>query len=155
VGYAPKAPGTFGSLVGVVTIFLSAAFFLRPAHWTDLFSLHPLTDATLMDRHFLVPGSDIHNAALWLPLICAFLLLIFLGLAGVWAAHRAADHVGIKDPQFVVIDEVAGQHLALVLPLIPIAVPNLLAHMDLSVFAVFSALSLVNWKYLLTGFVLF
>src|SRR5262245_28922753 len=76
VGYAPKAPGTFGSLVGVVTIFLSAAFFLRPAHWTDLFSLHPLTDATLMDRHFLVPGSDIHNAALWLPLICAFLLLI-------------------------------------------------------------------------------
>jgi len=42
VGYAPKAPGTFGSLVGVVTIFLSAVFFLRPAHWSDLFSLHRL-----------------------------------------------------------------------------------------------------------------
>src|SRR5262252_1260862 len=73
VGYAPKAPGTFGSLVGVLTIFLSAAFFLRPPHWTDLFSMHPLQDATLMDRHFLVPGSDIHNAEMWLPLACAFL----------------------------------------------------------------------------------
>src|SRR5256885_84673 len=91
VGYAPKAPGTFGSLVGVVTIFLSAVFFLRPAHWSDLFSLHPLADSTLMDKHFLVPGSDIHDAAMWLPLICAFVLLIFLALAGVWASHLAAD----------------------------------------------------------------
>src|SRR5215475_14137318 len=146
VGYAPKAPGTFGSFVGVITIFLSAAFFLRPAHWTDLFSLHPLRDATLMDRHFLVPGSDIHDAAMWLPLVCAFVLLIFLALAGVWASHKAADFAGVKDPQFVVIDEVAGQHLTLVLPLIPIAIPNLLSHLDLSVSAVFSALSLANWK---------
>lgn len=155
VGYTPKAPGTFGSLVGVITIFLSAAFFLRPPHWTDLISLHPLADATLLDRHFLVPGSDLHNAVLWLPLACAFVLLIFLALAGVWASHHAADYSGLKDPQFVVIDEVAGQHLTLVLPLIPIAIPNLLAHMDLSVFAVFAALSLVNWKYLLLGFILF
>ncbi len=155
VGYAPKAPGTFGSLVGVVTIFLSAVFFLRPAHWSDLFSLHPLADSTLMDKHFLVPGSDIHDAAMWLPLICAFALLIFLALAGVWASHRAADYSGIKDPQFVVIDEVAGQHLTLVLPLIPIAMPNLQTHMDFSVYAIFSALSLVNWKYLLAGFLLF
>jgi phosphatidylglycerophosphatase A len=155
VGYAQKAPGTFGSLVGVVTIFLSAVFFLRPAHWTDLFSLHPLADSTLMDQHFLVPGSDIHDAALWLPLACAFTLLIFLALAGVWASHLAADYAGIKDPQFVVIDEVAGQHLTLVLLLIPIAMPNLQTHMDFSIYAIFAALSLVNWKYLLTGFLLF
>ncbi len=155
VGHAPKAPGTFGSLVGVVTIFLSAVFFLRPEHWTDLFSLHPLSDATLMDRHFLVPGSDIHDAAMWLPLLCAFALLIFLALAGVWASHLAADYSGLKDPQFVVIDEVAGQHLTLVLPLIPIAMPHLQAHVDFSVYAIFSALSLVNWKYLLAGFLLF
>src|SRR5215470_3646575 len=75
VGYAPKAPGTFGSLVGVITIFLSAVFFVRPDHWTDLLSLHPLANATLRDQHFLVPGSDIHDAALWLPLGCALLLL--------------------------------------------------------------------------------
>ena len=92
---------------------------------------------------------------MWLPLICAFALLIFLALAGVWASHLAADYSGIKDPQFVVIDEVAGQHLTLVLPLIPIAMPNLQTHTDFSVYAIFSALSLVNWKYLLAGFLLF
>jgi phosphatidylglycerophosphatase A len=54
-----------------------------------------------------------------------------------------------------VIDEVAGQHLTLLLPLIPIALPNLRSHMDLSMFAIFSALSLVNWKYLLLGFIFF
>lgn len=155
VGYVPKAPGTFGSLVGVVTIFLSAAFFLTPEHWTDLFSLHPLQDAMLRDRHFLVPGADIHDAAMWLPLVCAFALLFFLAMAGVWSAHRTAEYAGIRDPQFVVIDEVAGQHLTLVLPLIPIAMPHLTSHVDFSVYAIFSALSLVNWKYLLTGFVLF
>jgi phosphatidylglycerophosphatase A len=155
VGYAPKAPGTFGSFVGVITIFLSAAFFLRPAHWSSLFSLHPLQDSTLMDQHFLVPGSDIHDAAMWLPLVCAFLLLIFLALVGVWASHKAADYSGIKDPQFVVIDEVAGQHLALVLPLIPIALPHLASRQDFSIYAIFTALSLVNWKYLVAGFLLF
>src|SRR5215475_3567815 len=111
VGYLPKAPGTFGSIVGVITIFLSAVFFLRPPHWTDLLSLHPLQNSTLMDQHFLVPGSDIHDAALWLPLGCASLLLVFLALAGVWASQRAAEYLGQKDPQSVVIDEVAGQHL--------------------------------------------
>ena len=155
VGYIPKAPGTFGSLVGVITIFLSAIFFVRPAHWTDVFSRQPLANAALMDQHFLVPGSDIHNAAAWLPLVCASLLLVFLGLAGVWASHLAADYAGIKDPQFVVIDEVGGQHLALVLPLIPIALPHLTSHEDFSIYAIYTALSLVNWKYLLTGFVLF
>src|SRR5499425_805589 len=155
VGYAPKSPGTFGSLVGVVTIFISAVFFLRPARWSDLLSLHPLANSTLMDQHFLVPGSDIHDAVLWLPLACATALLILLGLAGVWASHVAADYAGIKDPQFVVIDEVAGQHLTLLLPLIPIALPHLTSRVDFSIYAIYTALSLVNWKYLLTGFVLF
>ncbi len=53
------------------------------------------------------------------------------------------------------IDEVAGQHLTLLLPLIPIALPNLSAHMDFSLFAIYFALSLLNWKYLLLGFILF
>ena len=68
VGYLPKAPGTFGSLVGVVTAVLSAIFFLHPASMRSLLSGHPLTDAVFSDKHFLVPGSDIHDSALWLPL---------------------------------------------------------------------------------------
>jgi len=155
VGYTPKAPGTFGSLVGVATAFLSAIFFLRPASLREVFSPNPLSDALLLDKHFLVPGSDLHNTTLVLPIVCALSLLVILGAIGVWSASRAAAYSGIADPQYVVIDEVAGQHLALVLPLIPIALPHLTAHMDLSVFAIFFAMSLVNWKYLLLGFILF
>jgi phosphatidylglycerophosphatase A len=155
VGYIPKAPGTFGSLVGVATAFLSAVFFLRPASLGGLLSLHPDYDAVLTDKHFLVPGSDIHNAILALPVFCALALLVLLVAIGVWSASRAAAYTGIEDPQFVVIDEVAGQHLTLLLPLIPIALPHLTTHMDFSDFAIFFALSLVNWKYLLLGFILF
>jgi phosphatidylglycerophosphatase A len=155
VGYAPKAPGTFGSLVGVATAFLCAIFFLHPQRFTQLFSLHPLNDAMLEDRHFLVPGADIHDAALALPIICTVLLLVFLATVGVWSASRVAEYSGTKDPQYVVIDEVAGQHLTLLLPLIPIALPRLSEHFDFSIYAIFSALSLVNWKYLLLGFILF
>jgi phosphatidylglycerophosphatase A len=155
VGYIPKAPGTFGSLAGVATAFLSAIFFLRPTSIMGVFSSHPLSDALFADKHFLVPGSDIHNTMLLLPIFCALGILVILGAIGVWSASRAAAYAGIEDPQFVVIDEVAGQHFALLLPLIPIALPHLTAHMDLSVFAIFFALSLVNWKYLFLGFILF
>src|SRR5437660_4646792 len=68
VGYIPKAPGTFGSLVGVATAFLSAVFFPRPASLGGLLSVHPNYDAVLMDKHFLVPGSDVHDAILALPI---------------------------------------------------------------------------------------
>ncbi|MGB8476739.1 MAG: phosphatidylglycerophosphatase A [Candidatus Acidiferrum sp.] len=155
VGYAPKAPGTFGSLVGVATAFLSAVFFLHPASIGGIFSRHPLTDAVFSDKHFLVPGSNIHDSALALPLVCALALLVLLAAIGVWSAARTADFAGIKDPQFVVIDEVAGQHLTLILPLIPIGLPHLTQHMDFSVYAIFFMLSLLNWKYLLLGFLLF
>jgi phosphatidylglycerophosphatase A len=155
IGRIGKAPGTFGSMVGIATAYLSTFTFLRPSTLRGMFFLHPAPDARLADKHFLVPGSDIHNAVLALPIFCAIGLLIVLGAIGVWSASRAAQYAGIKDPQFVVIDEVAGQHLALLLPLIPIALPNLSEHMDFSVFAIYFALSLLNWKYLLLGFILF
>ncbi|HEY2462373.1 MAG TPA: phosphatidylglycerophosphatase A [Candidatus Acidoferrum sp.] len=154
-GYLRPAPGTYGSLVGVATAVLSAVFFLRPTSMRELFTLHPMTDAMFSDKHFLVPGSDIHNALVILPLLCAAAILIFLVVVGVWSAGQAEAYSGVKDPQFVVIDEVAGQHLALVLPLIPIALPHLTQHFDFSLYAIFFSLSLVNWKYLLLGFVLF
>jgi phosphatidylglycerophosphatase A len=155
VGYLPKAPGTFGSLVGILTAMATALFFLRPHSLRDLVSTQRLTESTLMDHNFLVPGAEIHNAALIVPVISAILLVLFLSLVGVWSAGKAAAYAGVRDPQYVVIDEVAGQHITLILPLIPIAVPDLAAHMDFSTYAIFSALSMLNWKYLLAGFILF
>jgi phosphatidylglycerophosphatase A len=155
VGHAPKAPGTFGSLVGVATAMLTSLFFLRPHSVADLFSRQRLMERTLIDHHFLVPGGDIHDAPLIVPVTCAILLVLFLAFVGVWSAGKAAKFAGIEDPQFVVIDEVAGQHITLILPLIPVAMPNLAAHLDFSQYAIYSALSLLNWRYLLAGFVLF
>ncbi len=152
VGYAPKAPGTFGSLVGVVTAILTSLFFLRPHSIRDLLSQQRLTEATLVDNHFLVPGADIHNAAPIVPVTCAILLVLFLSFVGVWSAGKTAAFAGMEDPPFVVIDEVAGQHITLILPLIPVAMPNLLAHVDFSTYAIFAALSLLNWKYLFSTF---
>jgi len=147
VGYAPKAPGTFGSLVGVITAMLTALFFLRPSHVRDLFSQERLMESTLMDHHFLVPGADIHNAQLIVPVTSAVLLVLLLSLVGVWSAGKAARFAGIEDPQFVVIDEVAGQHIALILPLIPIAMPHLAAHMDFSDYAIYSWFGLLRYQH--------
>jgi len=155
VGYIPKAPGTFGSLVGVLTAFLSAVFFLHPSSLGELFSPNPLADAMMTRRIFLAPGTDPHDVMVILPLIVALVVLAMLVAIGVWSSSRTAAYAGRKDPQFVVIDEVAGQHLTLLLPLIPIALPRPTEHFDLSLYAIFFALSLVNWKYLLAGFVLF
>lgn len=154
-GYLRPSPGTYGSLVGVGTIVLCAIFFLHPVSVSGWFSEHPLSDAMFADKHFLVWGGDIHDSALWLPLFCASLLMVILGAIGVWSSARVAEYSGVKDPQFIVIDEVAGQHLTLLLPLIPIALPHLAEHFDFSGYAIFFALSLVNWKYLLLGFILF
>ena len=53
-------------------------------------------------------------ALLWLggvPLLIAGIIAI--SIAGVWAGERYATALGLKDPSLVVIDEVAGQWLAL------------------------------------------
>ncbi len=65
----------------------------------------------------------------WQPWAAAGLALIAV-LTGIPAATRVARATGLKDPQFVVIDEVAGQLITL------IAAP-------------------VSWKSLLLGFILF
>src|SRR5690242_4956647 len=155
IGYIRKAPGTFGSLAGVVTASLAAIFFLHPRSIREFFSFHPLADAILRENLFGAPGTDIHDATLAYPLLIAGVALLLLSILGVWSATRVASYTGSDDPQHVVIDEVAGQHLTLLLPLIPIALPHITAHMDFSQYAIFFALSLANWKYLLLGFILF
>src|SRR6266481_1914367 len=57
VGYIKKAPGTFGSLVGVATAFLSSVFLPRRASLVGLCFFHQIDGVVLSDKHFLVPGS--------------------------------------------------------------------------------------------------
>ena len=146
VGYAPKAPGTFGSLVGIVVAILT----------------HPVSLITIVGVLFFhgfvgfeVPMLRGHNLPVLL-LIPTLAALLVVGLIGVWSSSRVAEYASLKDPQYVVIDEVSGMHLTLVLAIMPLALPtHLLPADDATVFALYSALSLLNWKYLLAGFVLF
>ena len=68
-------------------------------------------------------------AAFWIIPV-AIVISVLVTLIGIPPSTVVARESGIKDPGFVVIDEVAGQMIAL------IAVP-------------------VNWKYMLAGFILF
>ena len=147
VGYIPKAPGTFGSLVGIVLAVLT----------------HPVSLVMIIGILFLsgrglgieVPMFRGHAAPV-LFLVPSLVALAIIGLLGVWSSSRAATYAGLDDPQYVVIDELSGMHLTLVLAIMPVGLPTrLLPADDASVFALYSAFSLLNWKYLLMGFILF
>jgi phosphatidylglycerophosphatase A len=145
VGYAPKAPGTFGSLVGIVVAILT----------------NPITYVVLLTGGTGI-GMDVNVHDKYLPISMVLLLvpslvaLLIFALVGVWSASRVAEYSGIKDPQYAVIDEVSGMHLTLVLALVPFGSPtNLISPDNASIFALYSGLSLLNWKYLLAGFLLF
>jgi phosphatidylglycerophosphatase A len=132
LGYLPLAPGTWGSLLGV-----ALAWSLR-RHGAMSSFLHP--------ANMQIGGLAAD------PLFLVNLIAIFgIALAGVWISGRVAEFTGHKDPQFVVIDEVSGQMIALLgagwilmpssdridaaLPLVGLTAPN--------------------WKYLMLGFILF
>lgn len=89
LGYSPVAPGTAGSL-GAAILFLTVFF-----------------GSELWGPEFWGAG----RLAVWLVG-----LLIFV-MAGIWSASRAERLFGRKDDGRIVIDEVAGQWIAL-LPLI-------------------------------------
>jgi phosphatidylglycerophosphatase A len=69
--------------------------------------------------------------AIWAGLI-GLPISFAIAVVGLLSATRAAEFAGKKDPQFVVIDEVSGQHLTYLF-----------------------SLTLLDWKYLLLGFILF
>jgi phosphatidylglycerophosphatase A len=135
VGYIPKAPGTFGSLVGVLVGVLSAAV------WVVLALV-----LTIVGLGVDIPTIAGHSAP-WLLFLPSVLVVGAIGIAGVWSASRVANHAGLEDPQFVVIDEISGQHLTLLLGLAP------RLHLDSDVFLLTSRV--LNWKCLLLGFILF
>jgi len=146
LGYLPKAPGTFGSLAGIVL-----AMF--PFWFISLSSLRGGDSAAIYSQGALTVDSFIFFQCL---------LAIAVALIGVWTAGRAAKYWSTKDPQRVVIDEVSGQQLTLLLggfwPLHAstssvesYGKPILWSTHPLGM----SIAILPNWKYLLLGFILF
>jgi len=145
IGYLKPAPGTWGSLFGLLL-----AVVAHPFTW--FFVLGYGLDAILGREIFLRSGA----AGLALLLLPSILVWLSLAWLGVRSSTQVADFTGIKDPQFVVIDEVSGVHLSLILALIPLGGPSAFLHPDDAVaFALYTGMSILNWKYLLAGFVLF
>jgi phosphatidylglycerophosphatase A len=145
LGYLPKAPGTWGSLGGLL---------LALVPW---WAFNAFSVAVNVTKH----GDELAflRMAPWHmdPFVfCQIVLTVLAAAIGVWSADRTADFWGVKDPQRVVIDEVSGQHLTL---LLGCAVP-LWWRLPKDAWTSFpfgfeTVNSALNWKYLLLGFILF
>jgi phosphatidylglycerophosphatase A len=95
VGFFPVAPGTLGSMVGV-GLYLSV--------WAGMDRL--LTARAIANR--------LTALYVFTPQLASMLVVIFfVTMAGIWAASRTERLLRKKDPSVVVIDEVAGQMIAL------------------------------------------
>jgi phosphatidylglycerophosphatase A len=114
-GFLPKAPGTAGSLggvcVSVLTIWIASLVSRQDIHIED---------------HYWTFGH--------LPTHAMLLMTLLISAIGVITADRAARFAQLKDPQWVVIDEVSGQMIT---------------------YHLFFWITPINWKTLLLGFVLF
>ena len=117
LGYLPKAPGTWGAAGGVLLeilvgwiIFCKSAPVLRIER-DVYFGTSPLISSYLQ---------------VWVAVVIAFL--------GVIVANRAARYAQMKDPQWIVIDEVSGQ---------------------LITYHLFFLVMPLYWKTYLLGFILF
>jgi phosphatidylglycerophosphatase A len=95
VGYFPIAPGTMGSLVGV-------GLYLAVWGW-----LYEILEAN-------AARGKLNLLYIFTPQLAVMLLVIFVvTVVGIWAATRVEKASQKKDPSIVVIDEVAGQMIAL------------------------------------------
>src|SRR5574338_77163 len=102
VGYLPVAPGTFGSIVGVI-IYLAVS-------WVEAGYAISLS----------VRGWRFEEITATIYAVNAVLLLL-LTLAGIWASGRSTELLGNSDPSAAVVDEVIGQ--LIVFLFVPFAIP--------------------------------
>jgi phosphatidylglycerophosphatase A len=144
LGCIPIAPGTWGSLGGIV---------LAGLPWWTFFGVAAASGFGLGVGPIRLPFT---SRTMDFFLFSNLVLLFLTGATGIWAANQAAAYWRQKDPQKVVIDEVSGQHLTY---LLGCAVPSIhggssamWSGMPIALITLHSPL---NWKYLLVGFILF
>jgi phosphatidylglycerophosphatase A len=145
LGYLPKAPGTWGSLGGLLLVVVPSCLYFGSE------TLYMVARGDLGDFFVRVPDGYF-NQYMW----AYILLFALISAVGVWAAMRAAEFWQQKDPGRVVIDEVSGQFLTLLLGCgVPIwwKFPEVRYATVAPGFIIMR--SALNWKYLLLGFILF
>src|SRR6202051_2624511 len=125
-----------------ISLAIATAFGLgylpkAPGTWGSLGGVAISLGMTwLFSRKTLQYANFERNANFWTvgltPANAEYVIVALVALLGVVVADRVAKFAGKKDPQFVVIDEVSGQMLTY-----------------------FSPFTVLNWKSLLLGFILF
>jgi phosphatidylglycerophosphatase A len=125
IGYLPLAPGTWGSAAAIALVAGTAAL-------------------TRAESGPMIVVSE-------------FSLLLALAAIGLWASQRVVAALpSDPDPGYVVIDELSGQTIALVAGLALSAWTTLPSQEAISArIAATLQTGLLNWKYLLAGFILF
>ena len=96
VGFIPIAPGTFGSVVGI-----GAWAIVRGGVLAILWPFAGRNNLNLLHITYGLIAAEL-------------VVVILITLAGIWAASHVERLHAAKDPQKVVIDEVAGQFIALI-----------------------------------------
>lgn len=145
LGNIPVAPGTFGSLGGILLALLP--WWLVVAS-VAIYSARNEGDGSL----FFSTTSASRDPFL----IAQIVLAILIGAFGVWSANRAGKFWAQKDPQRVVVDEVSGQHLALLVGCgVPIWWRASATVFRTSPIGLISLRAALNWQYLLLGLILF
>jgi len=138
----PTTPTSSGKRKPNVSFALATAFGLgylpiAPGTWGSLGGVAiTLAMEWITSRKMLLYMNMERDANFWtvglLPAKVDYVLVVAIAILGVYVAGRTAMYAGKKDPQFVVIDEVSGQMIAY-----------------------FSPFTVLNWKSLLLGFILF
>jgi phosphatidylglycerophosphatase A len=109
VGYMPIAPGTWGSMVGIV-IYLGASALdgIWQHHWAP-------------SHGYKAEEAQAFSIAIILAIFLVFTLL------GVWASGRSTELFGNLDPSHAVVDEVIGQLIVFLFVPFGIGWPMILA----------------------------
>lgn len=146
LGYIPVAPGTWGSLAGLL-LALVPLWTFGVISWSVI-AMQRGDRSSFVFFHFQHGLDPFLGAQIGLAAVVAVL--------GVWSGTRAATAWNQKDPQRVVIDEVSGQHLALLLGCgVPIWWKAYQFPYSGDTVGLISLQSPLNWKYFLLGFILF
>lgn len=142
LGYLPLAPGTWGSLGGLIVTMLPG--------W--------VLYASIASGGQFKGELNVQSLPIQIDPIFAeqCILALFIGLIGVWSASRVSRFLQKKDPGRVVIDEVSGQHLTLLIGCaLPLPAASLTAASATHALGLITSHSALNWKYWLVGFILF
>jgi phosphatidylglycerophosphatase A len=99
LGYFPKAPGTLGSLAGILLSVMVSWLASRSA----IAAMSLERDISFWTERYWIPGGTV------------ILATVVVAVVGVWASDRVANYSHQEDPQFIVIDEVSGQQLTYLL----------------------------------------